>query len=108
MPASTYALVAFFAGLSVAAGLVAARILGPRRAWAPALPALAAFAALYVVGHRVVMRVGPTVEIFGWNVSLLFDVAVAMGAALATAAVQRLGLRLLESQERRPRRDHLT
>lgn len=107
MPASAYALLGVFTAVSVAAGWLAARLLGPRRWWAAIAPALAAFCALYLVGHRTVIRIGPEVELFGWQVSLPFDVAVALGAAFVAGAAQRLGLRLLEPEERGSRRDGL-
>ena len=107
MPASAYALLALFTVISASAGWLAARAVGPPRPWAPLLPALAAFGALDLVGHRFAMRIGPQVEVFGWEVSLPFDVAVAIGSALAAATTQRIGLRLLEPHEAGARRDGL-
>jgi hypothetical protein len=107
MPASAYALLALFSFVSVAAGWISAWLIGPRRLWAAVIPSLAAFGALYLVGHRFVVRVGPTVELFGWQVSLPFDVAVALGSALGAAALQRMGLRLLQPKERGARGDGL-
>lgn len=107
MPASAYGLVALFVVISGASGWLAARITGPRRWWAAVLPALAAFGALYLVGHRSAIRLGPEVEIFGWQVSLPFDVAVAAATALIAAGLQRIGVRLFETEERGARRDGL-
>jgi hypothetical protein len=107
MPASAYALLALFTAISAASGWLAARVLGPRRAWGAVVPALAAFGALWLVGHRFIVRVGPTVELFGWQVSLPFDVAVALGSAFAGAGLQRIGLRLLQPHEGSARRDGL-
>jgi hypothetical protein len=70
-------------------------------------PTLAAFGALYVVGHQSGLRAGPEVEIFGWQVSLAFDVAVAVATALVVAVLQRVGLRLFEAQQRGARGDGL-
>ena len=89
MPASAYALVVTFAVLSAVAGLLAARIVGPWTVWSPFLPALGAFGALYLVGHRWVISVGPEVTLWGWKVSLAFDAVVALAAAVAIAGAQR-------------------
>ena len=107
MPPSAYALVATFAAISLIAGAAAARILRPSRWWAALLPAAAAFGALYLVGHRWVVTIGPEVTMWGWKVALPFDVVVAIGAALVVASLQRGALALLESQERGPGRDGL-
>lgn len=107
MPASAYGLVAVFVVISGISGWLAARMIGPRRQWATVLPALAAFGALYVVGHRSAIRIGPEVEILGWQVSLAFDVVVALATALLAAGLQRLGWRLLQAQQRGARGDGL-
>ncbi len=107
MPASAYGLLAIFTAISAASGALAARVIGPWRAWSVALPALAAFGALYLVGHRWVVSVGPNVRILGWDVALPFDTAVAVGTATLAALLQRAGLRLLQPQQRRPRSDGL-
>ncbi len=107
MPTAAYGLITVFATVSVLSGVLAARVVGPWRWWAVALPALAAFGALYLVGHRWVMSIGPQVGLFGWEVALPFDVAVALATALGAAGAQRLFLALLDAQQRRPRGDHL-
>jgi hypothetical protein len=107
MPASAYALVATFAVISLLAGAAAARLVGPRRWWSVPLPAAAAFGALYLVGHRWVVGIGPEVTLWGWEVALPFDIVVAIGMALLVASLQRGVLGLLESQERGPGRDGL-
>jgi hypothetical protein len=89
MPVSAYALVVTFAVLSAVAGLLAARIVGPWTVWSPILPALGAFGALYLVGHRWVISVGPEVTLWGWKVSLPFDAVVALAAAVAVSWTQR-------------------
>jgi uncharacterized membrane protein YfbV (UPF0208 family) len=99
MPPSAYGLVALFSVISAASGWLATRTVGPPRWWAAIVPTLAAFGALYVVGHRSALRIGPEVEIFGWQVSLAFDVAVAVATALLAGLLQRAGLRLLEAQQ---------
>ena len=107
MPASAYGLVALFATISAASGVLAARLIGPWRAWTAILPALAAFGALYLVGHRWVLSIGPSVKVFGWDVALPFDTAVALVAAAITALLQRAALGLLQSQQGRSGSDGL-
>src|SRR5574338_791312 len=107
MPASAYGLVALFILLSAASGVVGARLVGPWRAAAAVLPALAAFGALYLVGHRWVLSIGPNVEVLGWDVALPFDTAVALGVAAVTALLQRAAVRLFQSQQRRSGSDSL-
>jgi hypothetical protein len=107
MPASAYALVALFLAISIAVACLAAWVVGPRRPRAVVVPGLAAFGALYLVGHRLVLQIGPEVQLFGGQVSLPFDVAIALAAALAAAAGQRLGLRLFQPQQGDTGRDSL-
>jgi hypothetical protein len=107
MPASAYGLVSLFAVISAASGWFAMRAVGPYRRLAAIGPAIAAFGALYLVGHRSAIRIGPEVEILGWQVSLAFDVAVAVVVALVAALAQRAGLRLLEAEQRRAGGDGL-
>ena len=107
MPASAYALVAVFTAVSVVSGWIAAWTVGPRRAWTGLLPAVTAFGALSLVGHRSALRIGPEIQLFGWHISLVFDVVVALTTAFGTAAAQRIGLRLLQADERRAGRDGL-
>lgn len=92
MPASAVALVAVFVLVSILAGAGAWWIIGPRRPLALAAPVLTAFGALYLVGHRLGLGFGPTMRLFGFEVALLWDVAVALVAALAAAALQRLAM----------------
>ena len=73
---------------------------GPARWWGAIPPAVAALGALYVVGHRSAIRIGPRVDILRWQISLAFDVAVAVAAALLAGLLQRAGLRLLEPEQR--------
>lgn len=89
MPPAAYALIALFAAVSLISGMVAARIVGPRRPWAVVLPALAAFGVLYLVGHRFVIGFGPEVPLFGFQVAIVSDVAFALAAAFAAALPQR-------------------
>ncbi len=89
MPVSAYALVGFFGVVSIASGYVAWRAVGPPPRLAALPPAAASFLALYLVGHRLFLSVGPTVGLFGFEVALPFDLAVAIGSAGAVAAVER-------------------
>ena len=107
MPASAYALVATFAVISLVAAIIAARLVGPWRWWAVTFPAVAGFGALYLVGHRWLVSIGPEVSVWGWDVALPFDVVVALGVALVVASLQRGVLGLLQSQERGAGRDGL-
>jgi len=97
MPASAYALIATFLVISVVAGVLAARIVGPWAAWSPVLPALGAFGALYLVGHRWMLSIGPEVTLWGWRVALPFDTLVALSTALVVAAAQRGVASLLQA-----------
>jgi hypothetical protein len=107
MPPSAYGLIAVFATVSALSGILAARLVGPWRWWAIVAPALAAFGALYLVGHRWVLSIGPQVGLLGWEVALPFDIAVALVTAYVVALGQRLVLRLFDAQQRRPGGDHL-
>lgn len=89
MPINAYALVATFGVVSIVSGAVAARLVGPRHPAAAIGPGLAAFGALYLAGHRFGWSVGPTVPLYGFEVALPFDLALAFGTALATAVLQR-------------------
>lgn len=100
MPPSAYALIATFALVSVLSGIAAASLLGPRQWWAVLLPALAAFGGLYLLAHRWPVSIGPTVELFGWDVALPFNIAVALAFGMAAGAAQGGLLRLLKPQQR--------
>jgi hypothetical protein len=87
MPASAVALLLFFTGAAIVIGILATWVTGPRRPIAVAIPTLAAFGALYLVGHKSGLAAGPTVQLFGFEVNLLFDLgAAALGAAIAAIA----------------------
>jgi hypothetical protein len=90
MPASAYALLGVFILLSIGVGVGAAWIVGPRRRPAVVLPILAAFGALYLVGHRSGLQLGPTVDLFGYSVAIVQDVFVAVAAAAVAATLQRV------------------
>jgi hypothetical protein len=87
MPANAYALFLTFAVLAVIIGSVTAWVVGPRRRAAAVVPVLGAFAAMYVIGHRGGIHAGPSVDLFGYQVTLYFDIGVAvLGAAIGAIA----------------------
>jgi hypothetical protein len=100
MPLNAYALVGFFSVVSAVSGVAAWRVIGPPPRLAAAPPVAVSFLALYVVGHRLGLSIGPTVGLFGFEVALAFDLGVAAGSAAATAAVERVVWRVA-SQGRR-------
>lgn len=91
-------IVALFLVLSVLCGVAAAFLVGPRRLRATVLPTLAAFLALYWVGHESGLELGPTVELLGFRVALLQDVTLAAIAALLAALAQRAAIAWLHSR----------
>jgi hypothetical protein len=80
---------ALFIVVAVLCGATAAWLVGPRRALAVVIPTLAAFGALFWVGHRSGLELGPTLELFGFRIALVQDVVAGTVAALAAAVVQR-------------------
>jgi len=89
LPAEAYALVATFAALSVATGIAVTWLVGPRRAAAVVLPVVAAFAAFYLVGHRLGWAFGPEIGLYGFQVAIVSDLAFAIVAAGFVALAQR-------------------
>ena len=89
-PAAVLGLLATFLVLGAVMGLVAWFVVGPRHPAAAVVPVVAGIAALWAVGHRLGASVGPQVPLYGSSVSLFFDVAVALAAAFAVAAIQKL------------------
>jgi len=87
MPTNAYALFLTFATMAVVIGCVTAWVVGPRRRAAAVVPVLGAFLAMYVIGHRGGIHAGPSVDLFGYQVTLFFDVGVAvLGATIAAVA----------------------
>ena len=83
MPLSAYALFLTFAVVAIVTGCVTAWVVGPRRRAATVVPVLGAFMAMYVIGHRGGIHAGPAVDLFGYQVTLFFDIGVAvLGAAV--------------------------
>jgi disulfide bond formation protein DsbB len=89
MPASAFALLGLFILLSIGVGIGAAWVFGPRRRAAVVVPILAAFLALYLLGHKSGLQLGPMVLIFGYSVAIVQDVLAAVAAAGAAALIQR-------------------
>jgi hypothetical protein len=89
MPVSAYALLATFVGLAVVIGSAATWIVGPRRKAAVVLPVAASVVALGSVGHQLKVGFGPTVNLFGYDVRLAFDLGLAVLVSLAVALAQR-------------------
>ena len=88
MPAAAFGILLFFTVAAIVVGAAVTWLIGPRRPIAMVLPILAAFGALYVVGHRSGLAVGPTVELFGFQVNLLFGLAAAALLAGIAAKAQ--------------------
>ena len=88
MPANAYALVALFSVIALLCGAGAVWLVGPRRLAAVVVPAVTAFLALYWVGHRSGLELGPTVELLGFQVAIVQDVLAATLAAFMAALVQ--------------------
>ena len=87
MPAAAFQLFLFFTAAAIVIGLIAWWVIGPRRPLAAILPVLGSFLALYLVGHKSGLAVGPTIELFGFEVNLLFDLLCAiLGAAIVAKA----------------------
>ena len=90
MPAAAFGVLAVFTTAAIIAGLLAWWLVGSRIPLGPLLPIIAAFAALYVSGHRLQIEVGPSTELFGFQVSLLFDLVLAVLVAVAVALLGRM------------------
>ncbi len=92
MPPQAYALVTLFTICSIALGTVAVWLVGrtggPRRRLAFVLPIVAAFGAFYLIGHRLGISIGPEIQLFGFQVALIGDLAIGFLAALAVALLQ--------------------
>jgi len=84
----------------VAAQLVARLAGGPRRLAAHIVPVLAAFAGSSLLGHQLGVHIGPKITLYGFEVSLFGDVAVAFAFALGAAIVQSAAWRVLGRRSR--------
>ena len=103
MPPQAYALVTLFVLSSVALGWLAVRVVdrfmgGARSRLRYVLPILAAFGAFYLIGHRLGLRLGPELPLFGFQVSLFGDLALGFAAALLVAVAQTVVARARAGQ----------
>ena len=90
MPLNAYGVLATFLASAGVIGSIVTWLVGPRRRAAAVLPVGASIVALDVVGHQMKgIGVGPTVNLFGFEVRLLFDLSVALVVSVAVALVQR-------------------
>ncbi len=97
MPPSAFALVSLFASISLVVGWLASRVVaamgGPAGVRWAVLPAVGAFLAFYVIGHRLGLAVGPEIGLMGFRVALLGDTLIGGAAALAVAFGQWIAVR---------------
>jgi hypothetical protein len=77
----------------LATQIVARRLGGPRHLLAHVVPILASLGGSGLLGHQLGLHIGPKVTLYGFEISLLGDVAMAflfaLVGALAQAAVWR-------------------
>lgn len=99
MPLNAYGVLATFVGASIAIGVLVTRLIGPRRPAAAILPVSASIVALGAVGHSLKLGFGPTVNLFGYDVRLPFDLALAAVVSIAVALVQRSVIRARASSK---------
>jgi hypothetical protein len=89
MPASAFALLGTFIAAAAAIASAVTWLVGPRRRSAAVLPVVASVAALGSFGHQLKAGFGPTVNLYGYDVRLPFDLGLAFVVSLAVALVQR-------------------
>ena len=100
MPPQAYAIVTLFAACSLVLGILAQRLVAARaggpRCWRwTTLPIGAAFAAFYLIGHRLGLSVGPEIGLFGFQIALFGDVVLGFAGALVVAFAQAVVVRSL-------------
>ncbi len=89
-------LTALAVGLGIAATQVVARLGGgPRNVLAHLLPVLTGFATMGALGHALGAHFGPTVPLYGFEVSLPWDMAIGFGGGLVGAVIQVAVVRAL-------------
>ncbi len=89
MPVSAFALLGTFVAAATAIAIAVTWVVGPRRVSAAVLPVGATVIAIGSVGHQLKLGVGPTVNLYGYEVRLAFDLGLALVIALAVALLQR-------------------
>ena len=90
MPLNAYGVLGTFVAAAMAIGAVVTWLIGPRRPAAAILPIASSVLTLSVVGHSLKIGVGPSVNLFGYEVHLPFDLALATVVAVVVALVQRV------------------
>lgn len=90
MSSEALALLGVFTLICIAAGVIAWRLLLADLAWGALLPAAAAFAVLYLIGHRLGWTYGPMVQLFGFEVALPWEILLALATAIGVAGLHRL------------------
>ena len=75
--------------VSVIATQVVARVAGgPRQLLAHVVPILASLAGSGTLGHQLGVHLGPKINLYGFEISIVWDVAVAVLGALVGAVAQ--------------------
>jgi hypothetical protein len=74
----------------LATQIVARRLGGPRHLLAHLIPILVSLGGSGLMGHQLGIHIGPKVTLYGFEISLLGDVAVAFVFALAGALLQAM------------------
>jgi hypothetical protein len=90
---SQYALFFTLTALAVALGIAATQVVvrlggGPRNVLANLVPVLTGFATMGALGHSLGAHFGPTVPLYGFQVSLPWDMAIGFAGGLVGALVQ--------------------
>ena len=98
-----YALFLTLTALAVALGIAATQVVarlagGPRTILAHVIPVLTAFATMGALGHSLGAHFGPTVPLYGFEVSLPWDMAIGLGGGLVGAGVQLAVVRALRGR----------
>jgi hypothetical protein len=100
MPPSAFALLGTFVVAATGIACAVTWLIGPRRRSAAVLPVIASVGVLGSFGHQLKAGFGPTVNLYGYDVRLTFDLGLAFVVALAVALVQRA---ILDRRARAPR-----
>jgi hypothetical protein len=95
-----YALFFTLAALAVVLGIAATQVVarlggGSRSLLAHVVPVVTGFGAMGALGHALGAHFGPTVPMYGFEVSLPWDMAIGFGGGLVGALVQTAVVRAL-------------